>query len=174
MNKATAILASILAVILIVGAFVGGFFAGKGKREVVEVRDTVIKVETYRDTVTIEKPVPVKEYVYDSILVPVVDTLHIRDTVYIALPKERKEYRDSDYVAVVTGYRPELESISVYPKTKVITKTITQTIEVPVKSPKPWGIGIQVGFGGQYGITSKRVDYGPYIGVGLSYNIIRW
>lgn len=171
MNKSTAILASILAIILIAGAFVGGFFAGKGKREVVEVRDTVIKVETYRDTVTIEKPVPVKEYVYDSILVPVVDTMHIRDTVYISLPMERKEYRDSDYVAVVTGYRPELESISVFPLTKVVTQTIT----IHDKSkPKPWGIGVHAGFGMQYGISSRRLDYGPYLGVGLSYNFIRW
>ena len=84
---------------------------------------------------------------------------------------ERKEYRDSDYVAVVTGYRPELESISVFP----ITKVVTQTITIHDKSkPKPLGVGVQVGFGGFYGISGKRVDYGPYIGVGISYNIIRW
>lgn len=171
MNKTTVIVITILSILLLVGAFVGGVFAGKGKHEVIVVRDTVIKVETYRDTVTIVKPVPVKETVYDSILVPVVDTMHIRDTAYISLPKERKEYRDSDYVAVVTGYRPELESISVFP----ITKVITQTITIREKSkPKPWGVGIQAGFGGFYGISSRRVDYGPYIGVGISYNLIRW
>ena len=171
MNKAAVILASILAIILIAGVFVGGFFAGKGKREIIEVRDTVTKIETYRDTITIVKPVPVKETVHDSILVPVVDTMCIRDTVYISLPMERKEYRDSDYVAVVTGYRPELESISVFP----ITKVVTQTITIHDKSkPKPWGVGVQVGFGGMYGISSRRVDYGPYIGIGFSYNVIRW
>jgi len=173
MNKTTAILASILAVILIVGAFVGGWFAGKGRRpqpSVVVQTDTIV----FRDTITQYKPEYITREVIRRELVEVTDTVTIHDTTYIAIPIERREYRDSDYFAVVTGYRPELESISVFPKTQYITKTITQTIEVPVKSPKPWGIGIQVGFGGQYGISSRRVDYGPYIGVGISYNFIRW
>ena len=173
MNRSTVILASILAVILIAGAFVGGFFAGKGKRpqpSVVVQTDTVV----FRDTITQYKPQYITREVIRRELVEVTDTVTIHDTTYIAIPIERREYRDSDYFAVVTGYRPELESISVFPKTQYITKTITQKIEVPVKSPKPWGIGIQVGFGGQYGISSRRVDYGPYIGVGISYNFVRW
>ena len=40
--------------------------------------------------------------------------------------------------------------------------------------PKPFGFGIQAGFGGFYCIMSNRLDYGPYIGFGFSYNIVRW
>lgn len=173
MNKTSVILTAILAALLVVGVFVGGWFAGKGRRphpSVVVQTDTII----FRDTVTQYKPEYITKEVIRRELVEVTDTVTINDTTYIALPFERREYADSNYRAVVTGYRPELESISVYPKTQVITKTITQTIEVPVKSPKPWGVGIQAGFGGVYGISGKRVDYGPYIGIGISYNIIRW
>ena len=173
MNKTSIILTAVLAAILVVGAFVGGWFAGKGRRpqpSIVVQTDTIV----FRDTITQYKPEYITKTVVRKELVEVADTMTIHDTAYIALPIERKEYRDSNYYAVVTGYRPELEQITVYPKTQVITNTITQTIEVPVKKPKPWGIGVQAGFGGQYGITSKRVDYGPYIGVGISYNIIRW
>lgn len=31
-------------------------------------------------------------------------------------------------------------------------------------------VGLQLGFGGNYGILHKSFDYGPYVGVGLSYN----
>lgn len=34
---------------------------------------------------------------------------------------------------------------------------------------KRWNVGVQVGFGAQYGIVHKTLDVGPYIGVGLSY-----
>ena len=173
MNKTSVILTAVLAAVLIVGALIGGYFAGRGKRPEIQTeiqRDTVWRT----DTVTQYKPEYITKTVIRRELVEVTDTVTINDTTYISLPVERKEYRDSNYFAVVTGIRPELEKISVFPKTQIITETITQTIEVPVKSPKPWGVGIQAGFGGFYGISGKRVDYGPYIGVGISYNIFRW
>lgn len=38
-----------------------------------------------------------------------------------------------------------------------------------VTKQKRWNVGLQAGLGAQYGLTSKTVDVGPYIGVGLSY-----
>lgn len=35
--------------------------------------------------------------------------------------------------------------------------------------PKRWNIGIQVGIGGSYGLINKKLDFGPYIGAGISY-----
>ena len=40
--------------------------------------------------------------------------------------------------------------------------------------PKRWGIGIHGGLGVQYGLINKKVDVGPYVGVGISYNLFSW
>ena len=170
MNKATAILAAILAVILIAGAFTGGYFAGRGRKPQVQ-RDTVIKVETYRDTVTVYEPKEVTKTIIRKEYIAVTDTFVRNDTTYIEMPVERKEYRDSNYYAVVSGIRPQLDEISVYPETKVITKEITVYEE---RKPTRFGVGLQVGFGAQYGIRGKQFDVGPYLGVGISYNFIRF
>ena len=43
-------------------------------------------------------------------------------------------------------------------------------IKAPEKvKPKRWCVGVQVGFGVQYGTIHKAFDVGPYIGVGASY-----
>lgn len=41
------------------------------------------------------------------------------------------------------------------------------------KKPR-FSIGIQGGFGVQYGLMRKQFDYGPYIGFGFEYNFISW
>ena len=171
MNKTSVILTAVLAAILVVGAFIGGWFAGKGRRQVISQRDTVTTVITIRDTITQYQPKYITKEVIRKELVEVTDTVTINDTTYIALPFERREYADSNYRAVVTGFCPELESISVYPKTQIVTQTITQTIE---KKPTRFGVGVQVGFGASYGLVGKKVDSGPYIGVGVSYNFLRF
>lgn len=81
------------------------------------------------DTVTRERPVYVHVRHTDTMLVPVVDTVRIRDTVFMALPMEQKVYGDSTYRAVVSGYRPSLDTISVYPATRYIT--VTQAVRSP-------------------------------------------
>lgn len=37
---------------------------------------------------------------------------------------------------------------------------------------KRWGVGVQVGIGGQYGLVHKQFDVGPYVGIGISYNFV--
>ena len=171
MNKTSVILTAILAALLVVGAFIGGWFAGKGRRQVISQRDTVTTVITIRDTITQYQPEYITKTVIRRELVEVTDTVTINDTTYISLPVERKEYRDSNYFAVVTGIRPELEKISVFPKTQIITETITQTVQ---SKTTRFGVGVQVGFGACYGLVGKQVDAGPYIGVGVSYNFLRF
>ncbi len=34
---------------------------------------------------------------------------------------------------------------------------------------KHWSIGLQIGFGAQYGLRYNKMDYGPYFGIGVSY-----
>lgn len=37
-----------------------------------------------------------------------------------------------------------------------------------------FSIGIQFGFGAQYGLMHRQFDYGPYIGIGAEYRIFSW
>lgn len=132
------------------------------------------KVDTLiiRDTVTIEqpKPKPAKAEKRDSMLAPVVDTVVIRDTVYIVLPRETKTYGDERYTAVVSGYNPSLDRLEIYLENQVVTKVAIPQIAAP--PPKRWGLGVQVGAGAT--LQGQTVRISPYIGVGISYNIIQW
>ena len=120
------------------------------------VRDTLIVRDTLRDAVP--RPVLVCFDHWDTLRVAVrtVDTL--RDSVYIPvpIPIERKEYRTDDYRAIVSGYRPRLDLMEVYRKTRTVTVT---------KEPKRWGIGPTAGFG---------IPGGWYVGIGVSYDLWQW
>ena len=111
---------------------------------------TVVKL----DTVLISAPIAV-------FLTFTNDTIHIGDTVVM---REQAYYEDSLYRAWVSGYRPKLDSIEVYPKT--IYQTVTNDIYHAVKPKmKRWGLGLQAGYGYPGGL---------YVGVGISYNLFVW
>lgn len=46
--------------------------------------------------------------------------------------------------------------------------------QVSVPKQKRMGISFQAGFGGVYDMKNSNISYGPYIGLGLNYNIILW
>ena len=119
-------------------------------------RDTII----LRDTITRPNPKPagIKPDIRH-------DTIRLRDTIPVPVPIEQKVYADSDYRAVVSGWHASLDTISVYPKTMVITKTIPVQIPAP---PKRWGLGVSAGYG------ASKDGLSPYIGVGISYSILQW
>lgn len=153
----------LVAVALLVAAFIIGRCSApkyEAETQVVERVDTMV----VRDTVIREKPVYRTEYVFvrDSVRV------QVHDTVFINLPRQMRVYQDNLYRAEVSGVDPTLDRIEVYPQTKFITRTETQTISVTAR--KRWGIGVQVG----YGITKQGASFypGSYIGVGISYNIL--
>lgn len=85
------------------------------------------------------------------------------DTIQVELPKTQKVYVDSSYVAYVSGYQPNLDSIRV--RFPTITTTITQTKEV--KKFRRWNVGVIGGYG--YGIKSKSVE--PFIGIGVTVSL---
>lgn len=66
--------------------------------------------------------------------------------------KYKKEYK-----SVVTSNNPHFKVVDINSSRVTSTK------------PKRYGIGLQVG----YGIT-KEATFSPYVGIGLSYNPIRW
>lgn len=88
------------------------------------------------------------------------DTIYVGDTV---LPVEQKVYADSNYTAYVSGYRPRLDSVFVYPTTTTITNDVYHTITK--MNNRRWGLGLQAGYG---------YPGGWYIGIGVSYYLWRW
>lgn len=127
---------------------------------------------TVRDTVIERMTEYIDRTVLDTVLVAVSDTVMSRDTVYIRAAAVQEHYKGEDYDAWVSGWElsgrgPALDSIYVYPQTRYITSE-----SIFVAPRKRWGIGIQAGYG--IGISSGQVKAFPYIGVGISYDLIRW
>jgi opacity protein-like surface antigen len=82
----------------------------------------------------------------------------------VNLPREEVEYRDTSYRAVVSGFLPRLEEIEIYRQDRVVTIETTRTI----KERSHWGLGVQAGAG----ISTQGLV--PYVGIGVSYNILTW
>lgn len=130
--------------------------------------ECIVQVDTLRirDTLLIERPVPVEVRVVDTMLVALTDTIRLSDTVYLRLPREIKQYEDSLFRAQVSGYRPALDWIEVYPQTVYLTKV------VKTRDVRRWGIGLQAGYGAY--AAGGQVRLAPYLGVGISYDIMSW
>lgn len=99
----------------------------------------------------------------DSLFRATCDTTISVDTVRkeVMIPITQKEYKDSDYVAWVSGYRAKLDSIQVYRKTITVTKAQTVT------KRNPFSLGIIGGVG--YGVITRKPDI--FVGVGGSIRI---
>lgn len=54
-----------------------------------------------------------------------------------------------------------------------VTKDL-RVYQVSIPKQKRFGISLQSGFGGFYDMKNSNIGYGPYIGLGFSYNIIKW
>ena len=126
---------------------------------------------TYVDTIPYYQPVPKDSIVlrYQTVKIPVQekDSVTVNtDSIDVVLPITQQEYRDSTYHAWVSGYLPRLDSIHVYGKNTIITKT--QTVTVTKYQTKRWGVGVQVGCGYDF----RQIS--PYIGIGIQYNILNW
>ena len=85
-----------------------------------------------------------------------------KDTVWAVVPRTQKRYEDSTYMAWISGYEPRLDSIEVYQKTVVVTKSV----EGRGKS-KRFNVGLTGGFG--YGVFTRKPDV--WVGVGCTWRI---
>lgn len=157
--------------------------------------DTLVR----HDTIRIESPVEIRRIkTTDTLILPITDTLRVRDTVYLVLNREIKEYRDSLYYARVSGYQPNLDFIEVYPKTTTISK-----METIIRDHSPWhysldftfdyrrmgatyiepGISAELGYnrltlGAEVGLNTRieeSVLQNPYLywKAGIKYNLLR-
>lgn len=133
-----------------ISSVIGYGYGRRDARVSTPVADTIRIRDTVRDSI----PYPVIETVVQEIpeLFPVYITLDgdtIHEPVYIPVPITQKEYQTENYHAWVSGYKPSLDSVWVYPE-KIIIR----------EKPKRWGIGVIVGYGiGRNGLS-------PYVGVG--------
>ena len=117
--------------------------------------DTLVIRDTTREPV----PIPVVETVIREVpeLFPVYvtmggDTVH--EDILVPVPIVQREYATDSYRAWVSGYKPSLDSVWVYPE-KVYIK----------ERARRWGIGISAGYGvGKDGLS-------PYIGAGVYYRV---
>ena len=82
--------------------------------------DTVTEYKIIRDTTFVERPKVYKEIIRDTIQLN-----SLLDNGSKHLVVSQKEYRDSDYVAWVSGIEPQLDSIMVFNNTEYVFKTST-------------------------------------------------
>ena len=158
---------ALLAALLLLSGFVLGRRSSRAPEP-----ERIVQVDTLRirDTLLVEKPVPVEVRVTDTMLVAAVDTVQVRvrDTVRVKVqvPRETKVYGDSTYRAQVSGFRPSLDWIEVYPQTVYVTKNVI------TKDVRRWGLGVQAGYGAY--AAGGQVRLAPYLGVGISYDFVRF
>ena len=160
-----------------------GFLIGQQYPQKPPVEPNAEKVDTLfiRDTNSFTEPpkkpspdmlikeIPVPVYVADS---SAIDSLlnecarleRVGDSLQLILLRVQRHYSDSTFDAWVSGIDPRLDSIKTYQTNMVITKEIS----VPVKVRSRWGLGIQAGYG------ASKDGLSPYIGVGVSYNVLSW
>lgn len=133
------------------------------------VRGEAEKVDTLyvRDTITQYKPILEERVVLKKVPVPVTDTLRIHDTLYVYLEREQVVWQDSLSRVYASGILPQIDSVQHYISERIVTKEVT----IHVKKPCRWGVGVHAGYGVQLG---DQVRTAPYIGVGVSYNILSW
>lgn len=146
-------------IVIVLVSLALGFMVGRGCVKTPPCGAPEVRVDTLtvRDTIVAYKPVFAVRRVVDTMKVPV--PVRDTDTVFVQLPREQLEWTDSLATIWVSGYRPEVDSVQHY--------TATQIITVTERTPAPrWGLGIQAGVGaGRAGLT-------PYVGVGVSYNLL--
>lgn len=157
---AVAVLLAIIAVSYLIGRRDG---INEASARVVERVDTLV----VRDTITQYEPIVKRITKVERVLVPVTDTLRQTDTLYVVLDREQVMWEDSLSRVYASGIMPEIDSVQHF----VTERVITREVVVPKVRRTRWGIGVQAGYGVQLG---KEVQMSPYVGVGISYNILSW
>lgn len=147
-------------------AVAGAFYIGRRCPTNGGGEPPTIKVDTLyvRDTVKMTQPIEVEKRVVDSVYVPVERIVSRTDTLYVILDREQLTWKDSLSTIYVSGIQPKVDSVIHYIENAIITKEIP----VEVKIRPRWSIGVGAGYGiGRDGLS-------PYIGVGITYNLLSW
>lgn len=101
--------------------------------------DTISHIEykEVKDTIFIDKPKCYKEIIRDT--VPINMYVENKSNYLVAT---QKEYRDSNYIAWVSGVEPQLDSIMVFNNTEYVFKTSTiETVKTIEDKTGKWFMG---------------------------------
>ena len=146
----------ILVVLLVIACVVAWFRPHEPLPAEIRI-ETKVKTVVKVDTLLISAPMA------PLLVFQLTDTMRIGDTVVY---REQAYYEDSLYRVWVSGYRPRLDSLQIFPRT--VYQTVTNDIYHPVvvkPKKKRWGFGLQAGYG---------YPGGFYVGGGVSYNLFMW
>ena len=159
------------AVVAVIMAMLLSYFIDRRDGFNSAVRGETESVDTMyvHDTIMQYRPILEERVVYkrEYVPVPVTDTLWKHDTLYVSLDHEQVVWQDSLSKVYASGILPQIDSVQHFVSERVVTRELTQV----VKKPCRWGVGIHAGYGIQLG---EQVKTAPYIGVGVSYNILSW
>src|SRR5690349_4947786 len=182
--------AGFIALVLFAIGFAAGFMVSKKYQPSIELPVVTIQRDTtvVRDTVQGKVLPPVTTIIkrVDTVRLqinPATDTKYTKDTTTrqsipdttpqprtrkngeVLIPITSKVYKTDDYRAVVSGWRPSLDSIEVYGKTRTITEQRTEKTTV-IK--RPW-IALVAGGGAGYTPEEKIVPY-----AGITLGVVLW
>ena len=151
--------------IVLIAVVVWGYFARRshGNGPCADIKPQIDTMYVF-DTIRIKTPVKIESRIIDTLLVHVRDTVTLRDTIFLRLPREQVRWEDSLSVVYASGYRASVDSVIHYTKATVVTKVapLIQTQRTH------WGLGLSAGVG----LSSQGLT--PYVGLGVSYNILSW
>ena len=159
----------VYAVVAVIMALLLSYVIGRrdGFNSAVEGETEKVDTLYLRDTIVQYEPILEERVVLKKVPVPVTDTLRVHDTLYVYLDREQVVWQDSLSRVYASGILPQIDSVQHYITERIVTKEVT----IHVKKPCRWGVGVHAGYGVQLG---DQVRFAPYVGVGVSYNILSW
>lgn len=161
----------LIAIMCIAAIIAVSYFVGRRDGINKATTSAVVKVDTMfiYDTIMQYEPIYKEKRIIEKEYVPVEvsDTIWKHDTLFIPMEREQLVWQDSLSRVYASGILPQIDSVEHYVKEIVVNKEIS----VPKKVKTRWGIGIQLGYGAYY---DQKIHTAPYIGVGISYNILSW
>ena len=156
----------VFCILVLLGVFLFGY--NRGEKSVIRGEEPKVDTLYVCDTIAQYEPIYEERIVLQKVQIPVTDTLRLRDTLYVYLEREQVVWQDSLSKVYASGISPQIDSVHHYVTERVVTRTET----ISVNNKKRWGLGVQVGYG--IGLDKNCMSMHPYIGVGVSYNLINW
>lgn len=157
--------------LLVIVTLIGILSFGWGKKyalnRLVEPQKERVDTLFIFDTIVEEKPIFKEKKVVEKVLVHSVDTIMMRDTLYMVMEREQIHWKDSLSDVYASGIMVEVDSVKHYLPTRVITIETEKVVKVKPR----WSLGVHAGYGVHVG---SQIQAAPYVGVGVSYNIFSW
>ena len=124
------------------------------------VWDTIPVYDTITHRVTIPRDSVVLRY--ETVRLPIVDTVRVCDSVFVSVPITQKHYRGDDYEAWVSGFCTRLDSIRLFPK--------RYYLKPKEAKPKRWVLSTGVSVG--WNPSTKQFE--PVVGLSVGWKIWEW